>query len=756
MYKKSKDGRCQDKILFIRFPIIPFNKQFRRLQCKKIYLKIQTSRENPTRPLDSRKKYDHKEFEKFIARNFIESDSNTETNPLFDFKLGDESPIPSQNAKIQDHIKVNGQKLYLSKTKKRKITGEYDSKKNKKMALLSIFTKKPKKKPITQILLQTNDSSSQQSNRHGLELKPNLYNHEQQNYNVQDLSNSEKFVQPLYSDQKNIRIDEIHKKLFEIDIQFTKEIITKIDMFFDHQDSLHSSYLETIFFLDYVEQKTLIQYYERNPNTKVKVSKCEIDTKFIFSRDELLNNHNRVFKNLANDLKNIKKLEPVENSQDEKFFCNILFNPISKICSYSNLRHKNFFKSNLVHYDLISFNPGNIELGSFLKSLGIENGIDIVKIEKINTLTNSLIDKKIFNFDLFLKIIVVHEDCLNIDKIEFFLLMKKNLCGFIEENKIKIQKILPSCILFEKYTNLYETGINKNSVSVTIYIYFLYLFRQILGFDWDNYIGTTLNKLNHEYDEYFNLRSSRTNFSLFLKEKRMELSLDYFFILRIKLEINKIFLILIKPFLSDKTIEKYASMVYLENIECFKSHNRLSFDSNQNNKIVPFQGNIFILSAMFFTASNFHFDTKNPFKAYKPHKESKNLRYKLNKIEDINYETETKSHNELNNDKSKKNICFSQFFTTQNLIKKVALLKFLATNDLNYAYGLLGCFDYYFKEINMLDSCDAILESKENWYKDIDKFLKEKNCQTRNIIKEKLFKDGLDIILSINSIKKSD
>ncbi|KAM0673239.1 hypothetical protein GVAV_003206 [Gurleya vavrai] len=56
----------------------------------------------------------------------------------------------------------------------------------------------------------------------------------------------------------------------------------------------------------------------------------------------------------------------------------------------------------------------------------------------------------------------------------------------------------------------------------------------------------------------------------------------------------------------------------------------------------------------------------------------------------------------------------------------------------------------------MLGSCDAILKSKENWYKDIDKFLKEKNCQTRNIIKEKLFKDGLDIILSINSIKKSD
>ncbi|KAM0674338.1 hypothetical protein GVAV_001951 [Gurleya vavrai] len=591
---------------------------------------------------------------------------------------------------------------------------------------------------------------------HGLEFKPNLKNHEQQNYNVQDLSNLERFKTPCNVDEKKIRTILIHKKLFEINKDETNNIFTKKDEFFDHQDGLNSSYLKTIFFLDYVEQKTVMQYYERNPDTKVEVSKCEIDTNFIFSRDELLNNHKWVFNNLANDPKNIKKLEPVENFQEETFFCDILFDPKSKICSYSNLRHKNFFKSRLLHYDLIGFNPGKIELGSFLESLEIKNGMDIKKIIEINTLTNSLIDNKVFNFDLFLKIIVVHEDCLNIDKIEFFLLMKKNLCGFIVENKIKIQKILPSCILFENYTNLYETGINKNSVSVTTYIYFLHIFIQILGFDWDDYIGTTFKELSHLYDMYCNFYENKSYFSLFLKENKMQLSLNYFFILRIKLEINKIFLILIKPFLSDKTIEKYASMVYLENIECFKSHNRLSFNLNLNNRIVPFQGNVFILSAMFFTASNFNFDTKNPFKTYNPQKKSIMFRYKLNKIADINHETENKYHVKPLDNKFEKKICFSQFFTEQNIITKLVVAKFLSTNDLNYAYGLLGCFDHYFKKINLLGSCDAILKSKEKWYKDIDKFLQEKNCQTRNIIKEKLFKDGLDIIESINSIKKSD
>ncbi|KAM0673225.1 hypothetical protein GVAV_003390 [Gurleya vavrai] len=234
----------------------------------------------------------------------------------------------------------------------------------------------------------------------------------------------------------------------------------------------------------------------------------------------------------------------------------------------------------------------------------------------------------------------------------------------------------------------------------------------------------------------------------------MELSLNYFFILRIKLEINKIFLILIKPFLSNKTIEKYASMVYLENIECFKSHVRLNFEFNRYNRIVMFQGNVFDLSAMFFTVSIIDVDTYRPFNVYKPKNKPKNG-HELNTIENINYETEPKSHTEFFENGLKKGKCFSQFFTEQNIIKKVVYANHLATEDLNYAYGLLGCFDYYFKEIKMLGSCDAIVKSKDQWYKDLDTFLKEKKLTILQVKKQKLFKDGLDIIESINSIKKT-
>ncbi|KAM0673226.1 hypothetical protein GVAV_003391 [Gurleya vavrai] len=361
---------------------------------------------------------------------------------------------------------------------------------------------------------------------------------------------------------KQTEKDKINSDFFQKNPNESDLIINKIIIIFDVIEKKEKIFYDEInFAFDKAEQEAYkLQYNKRSEKsnaTPVQDKKDEI-------KDNLKNDGEPSINDLSTSKRNKK------NSRHK-----ILLDKNGKY-TYSDLTYENLLKDCLVLKDEISFTANDFQLFLYVNKLS-NLKIVIDETNEVDFFTNFLLTNKIIDFERFLQIIEGQKTKININGFENFSILREKLCRFIETNKSKIRLILPSCMLFEEYIKTYENDIDINSVPAVTYIYFSHLFEKILEFDWNDYIV----KLFKELKEIFtapNQINKDNGFLFQLKKNYSKLTINYFFLIRVKSEINKIFFLLIKPFLKKKTLSKYALIMFFEHSENFKNINRHIFD----------------------------------------------------------------------------------------------------------------------------------------------------------------------------------
>ncbi|KAM0674423.1 hypothetical protein GVAV_002036 [Gurleya vavrai] len=262
-------------------------------------------------------------------------------------------------------------------------------------------------------------------------------------------------------------------------------------------------------------------------------------------------------------------------------------------------------------------------------------------INFINISTEKILNAGFIEFDRFNEMIQCTNKYVVIDFKNLSMnKLKIKIFDIIDKNRKNITAILPQCHgfkFFVKKNNIIEK--NLDNLDAVTFLYFLCLFESIAKLDWNSTIANTIDKLSSSMSEFyisdknFNFelnkqyklrvknkkvdnnvtsdsvlisqikskkREVRENVQALYKDMQNESILKKLFILRVRVEIQNIFSILIKPFVDENVFKQYSKMIQIEYIRGSYSFN------NMNTKLIGFEGVflvndfIFFLSPLFF------------------------------------------------------------------------------------------------------------------------------------------------------------
>ncbi|KAM0674339.1 hypothetical protein GVAV_001952 [Gurleya vavrai] len=350
---------------------------------------------------------------------------------------------------------------------------------------------------------------------------------------------------------------EFLKILFAIDWSKTIDLYSKTKEAFNIDKNANYEYFyNTIGFLNDSEHFTLEQYYKNiqaniteiklTPNDDINIKNSGLKSNFVPK-----NKYTRIF-------------------GKEYSFDDIIFDSLNNIYKYNNNFYSDFFKRcySVTYYEKLEIRE--FDYFNMIKSENVAT-IDNDHIEGFNDATNFLLKNKIIDFEFFFKIIFgyknkfyipIRQNKSRLYKIHFFNIIKTYLKS--------AKTLIPSINYLERYIEKSENASNYKDVDLVCYSYFLEIFEILLNINWEA-LNTNLNsKIETCYLEYSALPNKNESFLEYLISIDSKIPLEYYFIYRARLEINKIFLFLIKPLIGDQTAKKYAIFMFTENIVCSK------------------------------------------------------------------------------------------------------------------------------------------------------------------------------------------
>ncbi|KAM0675876.1 hypothetical protein GVAV_000652 [Gurleya vavrai] len=175
------------------------------------------------------------------------------------------------------------------------------------------------------------------------------------------------------------------------------------------------------------------------------------------------------------------------------------------------------------------------------------------------------------------------------------------LCKIIEKNKANVRLIIPQCLFYPNYKKNADKAVKKIfDIDNLVYLCFLNIFDVILSFDWNIYFHNLITSLEAYQNYYERKKRTRYMFTYLLRDKFGILYLKYVFYMRLRIEMNKIFIFLADPFLCKDVKRKYFFMMYHDNLLCFYSLKNRLFSKNAEHGIFLAKQNFFSFCPLFF------------------------------------------------------------------------------------------------------------------------------------------------------------